>query len=281
MSNVEEKLRRGFGLIERSSSDSDLLGVALIAIHSALEDYLRGELSNNPGVSAEERQRLIRREIGWLPLVELAQRQLGLSEEQRRIILSANEIRQSFAHGNPFRWRVGDVLRYGRFVEQLCDAQGLFEEVLLERRKERASRPLPQAEPEPSRSGVTLLRLAIIAVVLVAIVYGAKLAYDQARAFLELNSAPPPAVTSTPALPLPSPTAATRQARIVNLGGGPGWLHETPSFTSPTLPIRLSEGDLVVVLDRDPVEAEGATWQYVEAGGYQGWSPVNNMELTP
>ncbi len=284
MNTVEQKLRRGFGLVERASNDSDLLGVGLLSIHSALEDYLRGVLSNHAEVSAADRQRLIRREVGWRGLVELAQRHLGVAEDQRRVILEADEVRRSFIHGNPFRWRVGDVIRYGRFVEALCGEDGLFEEVLLERRAERPSRPMPAAPPpqpqEQSRWPLYLLRLAIMLAVLGTIVIGLLAGYQWLdRTFLrelEPATSAAPTVNAGPTL---APTATARRARIVNLGGGPGWLHDTASFASPTLPIRLAEGDVVVLMDDPLVEAEGTTWQRVSVSGYQGWSPVNNLQV--
>jgi hypothetical protein len=45
------------------------------------------------------------------------------------------------------------------------------------------------------------------------------------------------------------------------------------------LPIRLAEGDVVVLMDDPLVEAEGTTWQRVSVSGYQGWSPVNNLQV--
>lgn len=289
MNTVDEKLRRGFGLVERSESDSDLLGVALLAIHSALEDYLRGALSNHPAVSEADRQRVIRRELGWVSLADLAQQHLSLTAEQRKLLLDAQEARRSFMHGNPFRWRLGDVLRYGRFVEAFCGAEGLLDEILVERRTERRSRPAPVAaappapKPEPVNWTWNIIRMAIVLGVFGALAVGLFAVYrwvdDTLRSFNE--PAQQVAVATSAVAPVTAPTAVTRTGRIANLGGGPGWLHENPSFASATLPPRLSEGDKVVLVDEPTVDADGTTWQLIETGGYRGWSPANNVQVVP
>lgn len=287
MNTVEEKLKRGFGIVERAESDSDLLGVGLLAIHSALEDYLRGALSNHAEVSSEQHQRLIRRELSWVALTELAQKQLVMTDEQRKLVLEAQDVRRGFIQGNPFRWRTGDVLRYGRFAETFCGAPGLLDEVLIERRSERRSRPAPTtAPPVPERErgswAWNVIRLAIIVAVFGAIGAGLFATYRWAEGVLGTVS--PQAATSSgsttaAALPVAAPTASARNGTIVNLGGGPGWLHEQPNFTSATLPPRLTEGDRVTLSDEPTVEADGTTWQLVELKGYRGWSPVNNVQV--
>lgn len=288
MNTVEEKLRRSFGLIARAESDSDLLGVGLLTLHSALEDHLRGALSNHAAVDAATRQRLIRREVSWATLSSLAQQHLGLTEDQGRMVLEAQEVRRSFIHGNPFRWRLGDVLRYGRLVETWCGMPGMLDEMLLERGNERRTRqlpatPAPDAVPEPTRWGWNLVRLAIMLGVLGAIAVGLFAGYRWLDRTLLRDLVPPPAaaVPTLAAAPAAASPTLTRQGRVVNLGSGPGWLHEQPSFNSATRPIRLSEGDAVTLLDVPPIDAEGTTWQQVEIGGYQGWSPVNNIAVGP
>lgn len=286
MSSTEEKLRRGFGLVERAESDSDLLGVGLLAIHSGLEDHLRGALSNLPTVSEAERQRLIRRELGWNALADLAQQHLGLTDEQRKLVLGAQEVRRSFIQGNPFRWRVGDVLRYGRFVETFCGVEGLLDEILIERRAERRSRPQPAATPAPIAPGPSqnsflwnVIRLAIVVGVFGAIGAGLFATYQWVSDELLPELSPQPAATAptSAVAPVAAPSPTTRTARIVNLGDGPGWLHEQPNFSSATLPPRLKESDEVRLLDEPPVDADGTTWVFVEAQGYKGWSPANNV----
>jgi hypothetical protein len=70
---------------------------------------------------------------------------------------------------------------------------------------------------------------------------------------------------------------AVRTARITGLGGGPGWLHTTASFDSPTRAIRLADGMQVTLRDEQQTDAIGVRWQLVEVGGYEGWCPENNL----
>ena len=288
MPTVEEKLKRGFGIVERAESDSDLLGVGLLAIHSAVEDYLRGALSNHPAMSMELRERVIRRELNWATLTDLAQQHLALTDDQHNLVLAAQEVRRGFIQGNPFRWRAGDVLRYGRFAETLCDVTGLLDEVLLEQRSERRSRRLPVAAPAPAPEQPNwlwnMIRLAIIVAVFGAIAVGLFATYRWAADILDTVAPQVGATTgatSSAALPVAAPTAAIRTGTIVNLGGGPGWLHEQPTFSSATLPPRLSEGDRVTLTDEPVVDTDGTLWQLVEIKGYRGWSPANNVQVAP
>ena len=285
MSDVDEKLRRGFELIARSSGDSELLGVALLAIQGALEDHLRVVLGARPDLSAEDRQLLAARGAGPLTLIELAHQYGELNREERLAVLEAASLRQRFARGEPFDGRVGSVLRYGRFVELLCGQQGLLDQVLIEQRRARAratawessdaARGAP-AHPEPA--GIPLGRFMALAALIVVLLCGIWLStqLDMRRILVALSALPPPTITSGSTAALPA-TPAPQRARIVRLGGGPGWLHTDPSFTSGTLPIPLSEGMEVTLLDRPQVEADGTTWRYVSVGGYEGWVPANNL----
>lgn len=292
MSNVDEKLRRGFELIARSSGDSDLLGVALLAIQGALEDHLRVVLGARPDLSAEDRQLLAARGAGPLTLIELAHKYGELNREERLAVLEAASLRQRFARGEPFDGRVGSVLRYGRFVELLCGRRGLLDQVLIEQRRARAraaaawessdaargAAGVPRTPTQPEPAGIPLGRFMALAALIVVLLCGIWLStqLDVRRILVALSALPPPTVTSGPTAALPA-TPAPQRARIVRLGGGPGWLHTDPSFTSGTLPIPLSEGMEVTVLDRTLADADGTTWRYVSVGGYEGWVPANNL----
>lgn len=281
MSDVDEKLRRGFGLIERARLDSDLLGVALLAIQGALEDHLRSILTTYPRLTTEERQSLVRRETPWQRLTELAQKCAVIDQDQRRLLQEAEDIRQAFAHGRPFRWRVSDVLRYGRIVERLCEREGMLEEVMLERRPERGAEPEPPRRvvaPPPRRAPIpfgTILALALfVAIVAGGIILAQRVNID--RVVGALGVAPPGTAVGAPTSQ-PAPTPVIRRATIVNLGGGPGWLHESPNLDSNTLPVRLGEGMTVTLLEPEQASADGVLWRYVSVGGYQGWCPSTNL----
>jgi hypothetical protein len=68
-------------------------------------------------------------------------------------------------------------------------------------------------------------------------------------------------------------------ARVANLLGGPGLLHEQPDYASPTLPLLLREGDVVLLLPEPPVTADGVQWRLVQAGALSGWCPAMNLAV--
>lgn len=284
MSEVDQKLRRGFALIERSGGDADMLGVALLSIHGALEDHFRATLAARPDLSAQDREALAERGAGWLTLVNLMQKYGALTTVQRRAILEANDIRQSFAHGEPFNGRVSSLLRYGRFAETLCGRTGLLDQVLIEQRyaradraeaaRETAPRAYDRAAPAPQRSGLTLGQFLSVAALIVVLALGVW-AYN---AIFRGDARPPTDTGAETTTDLP-PTPAPLQARVINLGGATGWLHESPTFDSGTRPIPLSEGMLVVLGDQQQTDADGHAWRFVSVGGYDGWCPADNLQL--
>jgi hypothetical protein len=284
MSDVDDKLQRGFMLLERAATDSDLLGVALLAIHGALEDRFRQTLSARPTLNLAERQALVRRDITGPALVEMMEQHAGLPADQRRIVLDALEIRQNFINGRPFRWRVNDMLRYARFVETVCDQRGLLDEILTERRAARAeTEPIP-ALREPQSRFRPLLSIwnAIALALFVCVIIAGVQIYnylDIETLFSNADAAvtPPPVTSAANANARPTPTSTARQARITGLGGGPGWLHELPNFDSNTLPIRLGEGMRVTVLEPEQTDSDGLLWRYVSVEGYEGWCPAPNL----
>jgi hypothetical protein len=154
MTDTTDKLARGFRLLARSGGDSDMLGVALLAIHGALEDHLRAQLLALPDLD-ERARRQLEHYSAWLPLVRLAQQHLDLSPGQRRAIQEAGLLRQSFAYGEPFAGGVGTLLHYGRLVETLCGRAGLLRETLLAERQSRRGAP-PDESGEGSRDARAL-----------------------------------------------------------------------------------------------------------------------------
>ncbi|HWQ12839.1 MAG TPA: hypothetical protein VNL77_08565, partial [Roseiflexaceae bacterium] len=96
---------------------------------------------------------------------------------------------------------------------------------------------------------------------------------------------PTSGMTPAPTAPLAAigayPTAEVALARVVNLLGGPGLLHEAPAYTSPALPLLLREGDEVLLLPGAPVTADGVEWRLVQAGGLTGWCPAVNLRSRP
>jgi hypothetical protein len=120
VTRVEEKVRRGFDLVQRAGDDSDLLGAALLAFHSALSDHLDAELRRSPLLSDAERKAIDEGTLGWATRAMLAQRAGLLTEKQRERVLEINRVRASFAHGEGFVGSARSVAAYGEFVADLC-----------------------------------------------------------------------------------------------------------------------------------------------------------------
>lgn len=299
MDAVEEKLRRGFTLIAQAGEDGDLLGAALLAIHAGLAEHVRVTLLAHPGLSAQERVLVSNKRGDWSALIGLMQQYAGLSHAQRQVILGAHEIRERVALGEPFRGPASSLLRYAQFVAQVCGYPELLDHQASAQFGERADgAPFSEesftdswessyetVEPPPV-SGIPLSRfialLGLIVVLLLcswgAIRPGVLGNFDVRRLLVALSMLPAPTATPGPTIaPIASP--APQHAQIVGLGDGPGWLHSAPSFESGTLPIRLSEGMPVDLLDPQQSDTNGVVWRYVRVGGYEGWCPERNLVL--
>ncbi len=297
MGDVDEKLRRGITLVERADGDADLLGAALLALHGAIEEYVHAALLAHPQLSPDERQILAERNLGWVPRANLAQKYGLLTREQRQRILEANDVRQAFAHGAPLRWRDADLQRYSQFVAELCGRQALLKR---ERgaaarqppakhaaRPARPSAPARRQRAQPvsvldSRFSRILIGLLIVLALLlggVALSRRYNISLARFSRAVGISAQPTAMPTATPIPPTLTPTII--QARLIGLGDGPGWLHDTPDFASGTLPIPLREGLIVTLLDQQQADAAGNLWRYVAVGGYEGWCPDTNLEILP
>lgn len=305
MTRVEEKVRRGFDLVRRAGDDSDLLGAALLAFHSALSDYLDAELRRSPLLSDAERRAIDEGTLGWATRATLAQRAGLLTEKQRDRVLEINRVRTGFAHGEGFVGSARSVAAYGEFVADLC---GLVQPRTAPSRRDTAAQPAPagasretdnastrpvaaagfrtRTEERRARQAGWLpenrsLRVALAALAVLLLVFLAISGLQQllTPSTPSIAGAPPTALSAAITLP-PTNTPVPKKVRIVNLPpGGPGWLRTTPSFRAPTQPIPLSEGLEVTLLDRAPVDAEGTRWRFVSVGGYDGWCPEHNLAM--
>ena len=305
MTRVEEKVRRGFDLVRRAGDDSDLLGAALLAFHSALSDHLDAELRRSPLLSDAERKAIDEGTLGWATRAMLAQRARLLTEKQRDCVLEINRVRAGFARGEGFAGSARSVAAYGEFVADLCGltqiyaspsqrttaahrtSTGAFREA-----SDAPTRPMAASgfrarvqERKVRQAGWSLesqsFHLALVALAVLVLVF---LAIGGLQRLLtpsppSIAGAPPTALSAAIILP-PTNTLTPKKARIVNLPpGGPGWLRTTPSFRAPTQPVPLSEGLEVTLLERNPVDAEGTRWRFVSVGGYDGWCPEHNLAM--
>jgi hypothetical protein len=311
MNDTLDKLTRGTQLLSDAEGDPDLLGVALLALQGALNQQLRSMLEGNPSLSATDRDLLKAPAIPTGQLIEICRRYGDLDREQAWRIIEAERLRVAFARGEPFRGSPSEIRGYGRFVAELCGRTDVAQQLAAIPTARLAAptddeEPDDDADPEPSGPYYTIMRW-IPGMLLAAVLAGGawlllgraadnspqpittrpastalpdgqdRVATLSPDAAIDATMGPIVVAQGTPTA-LPSPTAAASQGRIVRLGGGPGWLHDAPTFNSPTLPIRLSEGQIVAILGPQQTDPEGTLWVYVATGGYEGWSPQNNVE---
>lgn len=304
-----DKLERGIQLLAEAGGDQDLLGVALLAFQGALDQRLRDLLATQPALSDDDRAVLADPASTPTQLVELGRRYGDLSREQAWRIAASEQLRLAFINGAPFRGSPSEVRSYGRFVAELCEHPELAEQlsgIPSGRHAKSIAADRDQdldddADPPPVGLYYTIMRwipgLALAIILAVggwallnraattppvsepALTAGDPIAEQAAVPTISADAtlAPIIVVQATPPAP-PTPTAAARRGRIVRLGDGPGWLHESARFDSPTLPVRLSEGQEVAILGPQQTDDQGTPWLYVAVGGYEGWSPLNNVE---
>lgn len=118
--SVDEKLSFGLQRLQRAGDEPDALGMALTAIHGALEDYLRLWLSEHPDVAREgASDALDRGTFSWRDL--LAHLDLyGQHEEYlqtlRAQIPHFNGLRQEVAHGGVYAGTRAELADYAQLV---------------------------------------------------------------------------------------------------------------------------------------------------------------------
>jgi hypothetical protein len=118
---IRSKLRRGLqSLSEASQQDQDKLGMALIAIHSALEDFIRSEVARK---APELRERIEDvRQTRWNQLLDYGRVYLGFTAGDCSAINDANTMRLKIAHGRDYNIRRAYLVEYASLVERLCNA---------------------------------------------------------------------------------------------------------------------------------------------------------------
>jgi hypothetical protein len=283
MSVIVERLDRGVEIFRRAGDDSALLGAALLAFHGALEQFLDDELRERPEPSADERRLLEAGRLGWPARARLAEQAGLLSREQASQAIEATRARIAIARGDECAWPAAAVERYGHMTATRCGRRELIRWIdqRPERAKKTAASPIPPIWQPEARGRLPIARLALSLLFLVtfaAMVWTVYTRLDGPRLLRSVGALPAPTAVQIPTEPIaPTPTAAPRTARITGLGGGPGWLHVTASFDSPTRAIPLADGMEVTLRDEQQTDSSGVPWQLVEVGGYEGWCPENNL----
>ena len=112
-----EKLQLGLQRLSKAGYDPDLLSLALISLHGALEDRFRNWLSTNPSVPSSKREVISDvKQMQWKGLLDLMQQYGGLNDNQRRYIFRMNRLRQDVGHGKQFTGTRSELENYANFV---------------------------------------------------------------------------------------------------------------------------------------------------------------------
>ena len=113
----QDKLQLGLQRLSKAGDDPDFLGMALISLHGALEDYFRSWLSSNSSVSPSKREVVLdARQMQWKGLLDLMQQYGSLNDNQRQYIFRMNRLRQDVGHGGQFTGTRSELENYADFV---------------------------------------------------------------------------------------------------------------------------------------------------------------------
>jgi hypothetical protein len=285
MGDIDERIERGVALYRRAGDDSALLGAALLAFNGALELQIDAELANQSTLGERERGLLEQGRLGWLTRANLAEQFGLLSHAQRDLALEAAKTRLALARGDECDWSADELQTYGRTVALVCGRHELIRQIdqRAERAKDTVAHPAPRIWDVPAtRRRFPVVRALVTAVFLLtfaAVLWTIYIQIDGPRLLRAFGALTAPTVAPIALNDAPTPTPPLRRATITGLGGGPGWLHATPSFDSPTRAIKLADGMEVTLREQRQVDTNGLRWQLVEAGGYEGWVPENNLAV--
>jgi hypothetical protein len=114
------KLKLGLERLSKAEKDRDLLGLALISLHGALEDHFRYWLKSNSSVPLSKREFIFNfKQIQWKDLLDLMQQYGGLNKNQCNYIFDMNKLRQAVGHGGQYTGTRSQLEKYAGFVQGL------------------------------------------------------------------------------------------------------------------------------------------------------------------
>lgn len=279
MNGYRNKLQEGRQRLAQAGNDQSHLGMALIKIHAAHEDYLRVALHTHAGVPDDVKQIIFDvRTTNWLQLANLAQEYGILSSQERKLALDANGLRLKVAHGETVTLQRPFVERYLQLVESKIEARTGQTASLGAPAPYRAPDPPVTAHapaaPPARRSGC----VAPLVVLLVVGLLAGGFWLQRNNAAISSNAADTvaaptfaPATPATAAEATAAPTVQQTRFGVVQGVGSAGLrVRSEPSLSGEILATKLSDGDRVEVVG-GPQDADGHTWWQIRTGDSVGW----------
>lgn len=143
--SYKAKLQLGRERLEHAGDSEDRLGGVLVAVHGALEVYLRTALYHSPNLSRAEKEVIwSMRVTHWRQILELADAYALLSPREIALVKDMNYHRICFAHGDRLQASRSIVEAYTRFVEGIITTNRGMPEA--ERRVAEAALTMPPDE---------------------------------------------------------------------------------------------------------------------------------------
>lgn len=162
---MNDKLQRGLRQLAEAGHDKDKLGMALISLHGALEEFFRSQLAAE--IVADENEQG-RRRTDWQDLLNLWQKHRTLSHHDRELIYAKNGKRNAVAHGDPFEISRNEMELYAQFVKRFMGIPMSSYEAVATGSHTSQPRPTAVANPPvlPAGRSSCLRRLVIATIVL-------------------------------------------------------------------------------------------------------------------
>ena len=164
---MRRALQDGINQLARAGNDKAVLGMALLNLHAALEEYFREQLANEIRLyEASEQKR-----ANWQDLINLWESSRGLTRNDRERLFQHNSLRNDIAHGKPFSLSQPQVEEYAHFVQSFTGVR-----LKPDNSGQASSDPAPSRPPQPlvttNRGCACLTRLAISAIVMALLISG-------------------------------------------------------------------------------------------------------------
>jgi hypothetical protein len=318
MSDYFDKFREGQRLLAQAGNDQAALSMALLKVHSALEDYLRSALATNQAVPEETRQAVTDiRAVQWRDLADYAQKYNVITGPERNTILSFNKLRQNVAHGETITLDREQLEQYVRMIggklnirvedvpTKPAQSPRTQPPVSAPPRPTAATQPLPKHPYNPYETAVPDKRKKpkapknnppatrprgctswVFGFLLIFFVLSGVRAFQDRFDVIYSEDGDPlrlPKIvdarsTQPESAPVAQPTAAARMATVVDVGNLGLRVRETPSLTGTLVATKLSEGTQVQIIG-GPQEADGHTWWQIQTEAITGWCSGTYLQI--